>query len=275
MTKVSVVIPTYNKAPLITDILLNLQEQTFKDFEVIVVDDGSVDKSYTQLRSLEVDYPLRVYETGLGYGTFGMCRAFNIGIARARGPITLLLNDDIYLHPTCIEQHVIAHKRVRPKHVFIGPRFKTPPYVLGELVKSKKLRERELKRYTENRGIGGYPIYRGKLMVSSNLSIDTRRLRWLGGYNEIFEYYSGEIDRELYSRMKAKSMETLFLWRAQAYSPRYWHPLYRVTRWLVDATLRDGLTVEQWKRRQTSKTARRLVKRAKNKPPARIEYIHD
>ena len=45
MCKVSVIVPVYNVENYIYDMLTSVQEQTFKDFEVIMVDDGSTDDS--------------------------------------------------------------------------------------------------------------------------------------------------------------------------------------------------------------------------------------
>ena len=45
MPKVSVVIPTYNRAHLLPECLESVLAQSFRDFEVIVIDDGSTDNT--------------------------------------------------------------------------------------------------------------------------------------------------------------------------------------------------------------------------------------
>lgn len=212
----SIVIPTFNKAPLLRDILCDLNNQTDKEFEVVVVDDGSTDDTIDMLREVPVKYRLRVFETGLS-DEFGMCKAYNIGIAHAFGALTLLLNDDVYLHPNCVKMHRIAHKKLRARHALIGPRFKCPPFAFGEEVECGDIKRRQFKKYTTARQIQGYPVYRVKMMVSSNLSMSTRRLRKIGGYNEIFKTYTGEIDRDFHRRVSSARMEVLYVWRAQAF----------------------------------------------------------
>lgn len=274
MTDISIIIPSFNKAPLLADILQDLNRQTFKRFEVIVVDDESSDDTLEMLSQIMIGYPLSVFRTGCKQ--FGMCKAYNIGIANAAGVLSLLLNDDVYLHSTCLEHHWIAHNKINMRHALLGPRFKSPPYIFGELVTSHELRHREFRKYTtgEN-GCKGYPIYRSKMMVSSNLSMSTNALRKVGGYNEKFTLYTGEIDRELYARLRRSRMSVLYLWRAQAYSIRYGHPLYAKTKWLTDSTLRDGLTIENWKRKQTSKALRHMLEEALAHLPCEIQARND
>jgi len=50
---VSVIIPTYNRALLIAQTLASVREQTFKDYEIIVVDDGSKDNTADMVKSFE------------------------------------------------------------------------------------------------------------------------------------------------------------------------------------------------------------------------------
>ena len=184
MTYISVIIPTFNKSPLICDIVKDLSNQTFKDFEVIIVDDGSTDNTVRALRALrkeERHMKIKIYQTGLT-DEFGMCKAINTGLRKASGSVTLLMNDDIYLHSTCLEQHMLAHKRIRSRHAFIGPRFRCPPYSLGKLYEDGRAWTRKHKDADKTKS--GYPVYRKKLMVSSNISISTNKLCKMGGYNE-------------------------------------------------------------------------------------------
>jgi glycosyltransferase involved in cell wall biosynthesis len=52
MPRVSVIIPTYNRADLVKDAINSLLTQTFQDFELIVVDDGSTDQTQEIIRAL-------------------------------------------------------------------------------------------------------------------------------------------------------------------------------------------------------------------------------
>ena len=58
--KISVIIPTYNEKGVLEDCVQSLGDQTFTDFEIIVIDDGSTDKTSETLKSLFVSLAIAI-----------------------------------------------------------------------------------------------------------------------------------------------------------------------------------------------------------------------
>jgi glycosyltransferase involved in cell wall biosynthesis len=101
---VSVVVPAYNVAPYIGEALESVFAQTFKDLEVVVVNDGSPDTE--ELERALAPYLARV--VSLRQETGGASAARNAGIRRARGRFVALLDgDDVWL-PTYLEEQLAA-----------------------------------------------------------------------------------------------------------------------------------------------------------------------
>lgn len=97
---VSVVIPAFNAERFLERTLHSAAAQTHADLEIIVVDDGSADKTRDiALRVAEGDARVTVISVANG----GVARARNIGIARSRGEYVAFLDADDLWHPTKIE----------------------------------------------------------------------------------------------------------------------------------------------------------------------------
>ena len=272
MTYISVIIPTFNKSPLVCDVVRSLNQQTFKDFEIIVVDDGSTDntiKSLKFMRRSERNLKIKVFNT---YKTneFGMCHAINLGLQKSRGIIAFLMNDDIYLHNRCLELHYMAHNSIGRRCAFLGPRLRSPPYRVGQLITGAGSLRHLYMKHTERREQWGYPVYRKRKMVSSNLSVNMDALCEVGGYNEFFGRYTGAIDRDVYYRLDKHGVPVLFLAQAQAYSVTYDYPLYRQTKWVLDnGALRGGVNISTWKRDQM-RYSEKMELQAQSRPPKPI-----
>jgi peptidoglycan/xylan/chitin deacetylase (PgdA/CDA1 family)/glycosyltransferase involved in cell wall biosynthesis len=101
----SVIVPTYQRRAVVTRNVAALDRQLFRDFEVIVVVDGSNDGSARALRDLEVDFRLKVIEQP----NAGRAQACNVGAAVASGELLLLLDDDMEAHPSLL----LAHDRAQ------------------------------------------------------------------------------------------------------------------------------------------------------------------
>ncbi len=92
--KVSVVIPAYNIAPFIAESLESVFGQTFQDFEIIVINDGSPDTDEFE-RAIEPFCQKIIYTKQPNGGT---ASARNLGIKMARGKLVAFLDgDDIWL----------------------------------------------------------------------------------------------------------------------------------------------------------------------------------
>ncbi len=90
MTAVSVIIPTYNCADYIEQTLESILNQTFQDFELIVVDDGSTDRTQDIVARHAPRVRLIVQKNS------GVCVARNRGISEAKGQFICLVDHDDY-----------------------------------------------------------------------------------------------------------------------------------------------------------------------------------
>jgi len=100
--KVTVAIPTYNRASLLKECLETVLRQTFHDFEVIISDNCSVDETTAVVRSFS-DPRIRYYRNETNLGAFAN---MNRCLELARGEyITIMHDDDLYA-PQFIEQEV-------------------------------------------------------------------------------------------------------------------------------------------------------------------------
>lgn len=99
---VSVVIATYNYGRYLGSALASVQAQTFEDFEVLVVDDGSTDDTAAVVQSYLSDRRVRYLRTDHR----GQPRAKNVGIRAARAPLIAFLDaDDLWL-PTKLQRQI-------------------------------------------------------------------------------------------------------------------------------------------------------------------------
>ncbi len=89
--KVSIIVPCYNHRIFIEKLIDSIYRQTFKDFELIVLDDGSKDGSAELLKTLSEKHHfyLKIKDNE------GLCKTLNQGLALAKGEyITIIASDD-------------------------------------------------------------------------------------------------------------------------------------------------------------------------------------
>ena len=112
---VSVVMPVYNREKLVADAIESVLNQTFTDFEFIIVDDGSTDNTMQILKAYaEKDKRIRLIahdkNCGVGCGR-------NTAQRNARGQFLAIMDSDDIMSPTRLEKQVTVmqenpHQRV-------------------------------------------------------------------------------------------------------------------------------------------------------------------
>jgi glycosyltransferase involved in cell wall biosynthesis len=103
MSTLSVVIPAYNAEKTIIQTIESVQKQTFQDFELIVIDDGSKDNTVEVVQSFR-DARIKVFS----YENGGVAVARNRGISHATGEFVALLDADDLWTPDKLELQLAA-----------------------------------------------------------------------------------------------------------------------------------------------------------------------
>jgi glycosyltransferase involved in cell wall biosynthesis len=105
--KVSVVVPSYNHAHFLGRCIESVLGQTYADWELLILDDGSSDESVAIARSYE-DPRIRVHTNPQNLGTYG---TENRGIDSASGDLIAILNSDDFWQPDKLELQVDLLRR--------------------------------------------------------------------------------------------------------------------------------------------------------------------
>lgn len=101
MVKISVVIPVYNTQNYLNECIDSVLNQSFKDFEIICINDGSTDNSLSILSDYEVsDERIKV----ISQQNRGLGASRNEGLKLAQGEYVLFLDSDDYLTPDALEK---------------------------------------------------------------------------------------------------------------------------------------------------------------------------
>lgn len=148
MPTISVIIPAYNSETTIQETIESVQKQTFSDFEIIVIDDGSQDGTVELVKSLvKLEPRLKIF----CYENAGVAVARNRGIELAQGEFISLLDADDLWTPNKLELQLkalknhpkagVAYSWTNPideqgKILFLGTRPVWEGNVYGELLQT-------------------------------------------------------------------------------------------------------------------------------------------
>lgn len=101
--KISIIIPVYNSEKFIDRCLTSILNQTYKDYEIILINDGSTDSSLQILRKYEKNYDfVKVYSQK----NHGISYTRNKGIDKAKGEYIIFIDNDDWIDKDYLEKYI-------------------------------------------------------------------------------------------------------------------------------------------------------------------------
>jgi len=113
--KVSIIMPAYNAEKWIERAIISVMNQSYKNYELIIIDDGSTDNTYSVIQKYVKSLNMKIHKLN---HNFGVSVARNIGLSLCEGDIITFLDSDDELCPTALETIVNKFKSL-PEDVAI------------------------------------------------------------------------------------------------------------------------------------------------------------
>lgn len=158
MIRVSAIIPCFNAEDTIERAVLSCLDQTHKLFEIIIVNDGSTDRSKNVLNKLQTRYPI---VNIINQKNEGVCNARNKGVEIASGEYILMLDADDYFEPTFVEKALKVFLQ-STKHAAVMSGFRR--IINGRYSKAYFFKEIDLKHCLYNNGMMACVLFKKKAL---------------------------------------------------------------------------------------------------------------
>lgn len=211
--KVSVVINTCNRGAYLSDTLEGLKQQTYNNFEVIIVNGPSIDNTEEVAKKFNVRYYT---------APFNISISRNIGIKNAAGEIIAFIDDDAVPEPSWLSDIVTAYKD--PKIGAVGGRVYNSngsgfQYNYGMIDSWGYPHEKNDGPYSHNNPNGEF----FNINIGTNASYKRTALIEVGGFDEEIEYYHDESDvcvRLIKAGYRVEQLESAYVHHKMAPSYR-------------------------------------------------------
>ena len=177
INSVSVIIPTYNGAHKVANALRALELQSHKDFETIVVIDGSKDNTQTLLQDSHFDLNLKI----IIQSNRGRAGARNRGGRDSHGNILVFLDDDMRPARDFIQQHLDHHLEYE-NSILTGAQLEQYPALTSDIQRYKATMARKW-----SAGISSSKIRLSESnlhLTAANCSLPRELFTGLGGFDE-------------------------------------------------------------------------------------------
>jgi len=182
---VTVLMPTYNCGLYISQAIQSILNQTYKNFEFLIIDDGSIDNTFEVISSFNDS---RIVYKRIEHG--GLSKALNYGLNCASNELIARMDSDDISHPLRFERQLFFSSREKSEIIFTDSAFFLNNKILYTVVNINK------PNFT-NRKLSLHGHF-----THPSVIFHRRHILELGGYNESLSIFE---DYDLWLRIKDKS----------------------------------------------------------------------
>ncbi len=213
----SVIIPTYNRLPILQKCLTALEQQHFEQpYEVLVIDDGSTDGTVDFLQTHQAQFP---HVRLLQQDHAGAAIARNTGVESALGEIIVFIDSDLVVTSEFLAAHAEA---------LVG---KAGVFTYGRVINTSNFEQPTTEPYKVTDFSAAY-------FATGNVAIAKHWLEKAGLFDPQFSQYGWE-DLELGVRLKKLGLKLIKCPKAVGY---HWHPPFNLAQLphLIDQEAQRG-----------------------------------
>lgn len=204
--RVTVILPTYNRLARLKKALAGLAAQTYADFDLLVVSDGSTDGTDDFLQQpgfFEKPGSSPFSARALFQPNQGVAATRNHGLREATGELILFIDDDITPSPQLVAEHVAWHQAHGGDAVVMGPMLNPPDFAMQPWVEWEQAML--LKQYDDM--VNGRWQPTARQFYTGNTSLRRQHLLDAGGFDANFRRAE---DVELAYRLAERGLRFLF-----------------------------------------------------------------
>ena len=223
----SIVIPTYNRKPILEKCLKALEVQSLSqdvvtDYEIVLVDDGSTDGTLEWVATSKEEFPhVRIFEQE----HMGPAAARNLGVEKAKGDTIIFIDSDLVVTENFLQAHADALTEGQNK--LGNDRF----FTYGAVINTANF---------DNPTSEPYKLtdYSAAFFATGNVAIPKHWLEKAGLFDTGFQLYGWE-DLELGVRLKNLGLKLIKCPKAVGY---HWHPAFDLDQIpnLIDKEIQRG-----------------------------------
>ncbi|MCW8107613.1 glycosyltransferase [Alteromonas ponticola] len=115
--KVSLIIPCFNRTQFLSQTLHSISRQTYKNYDVVIIDDGSSVEAQQKIKSIIETFQNLTIKFVVNRKSVGASKARNLGVDATDAPLIMFVDDDDVLHPEAVTNLVSAMHRTQSDFV--------------------------------------------------------------------------------------------------------------------------------------------------------------